>query len=68
MGKARRHYRHYFQTNLFLPIFGLSTLYLQLLYLTQPAGLATLNRSTGSMSVYGHAAGNALEGGFSSQK
>ena len=32
--------------------------------LTQPAGLASLNRSTGSMSLYNHATGNAVNGWF----
>ena len=36
---------------------------------TQPAALASHNRSTGtgSMSLYGHDAGTAVEGGFNSQ-
>ena len=33
-------------------------------HLTQPAGLASLNPSTVSMSLYGHATGTAVEGGF----
>ena len=34
----------------------------------QPACLASLTRSTGSMPLYGHVAGTAVEGGFNSQK
>ena len=37
-------------------------------HLTQPAGLISLNRSTGSMSLQGHAAGVAVESGFNSQR
>ena len=65
MGKARR---LYFPSNLLLPFFGLSALYTYY-HLTQPAGLASLNRSTGSMFVYhGHSAGTTVEGGFNTQR
>ena len=47
-----------------LPLIGLSAL-----YLFQPdPDLASLNCSTGSRSLYGHAAGTAVEGGFNSQR
>ena len=36
-------------------------------HLTQPAGLASLNRSTGSASLYSRAANTMVEGGFNSQ-
>ena len=37
-------------------------------HLTQPASLASLNLSTDSMSLYGHAAGTTVESGFNSRK
>ena len=37
-------------------------------HLTQQTGLVSLNRSTGSMPLYGHTAGTMVEGGFNSQR
>ena len=59
MGKARR---HYLQSNLLQPFLG--SRHYTCHHLTQPAGLASLNRSTGSMSLYNHATGNAVNGWF----
>ena len=59
MGKARR---HYLQSNLLQPFLG--SQHYTCHHLTQPAGLASFNRSTGSMSLYGQAAGTTVEGGF----
>ena len=55
--------RHYLQSTFCCPF--LSSRHCTCDHLTQPASLALLNRSTGSMSLYGHVAGIAVGGGFS---
>ena len=73
MGKARSHYVLIVEpfADLFWALGIVSTLFLLGLpvvpycqHLTQTAGLATLNRNTSSMSLYGHTASTVAEGGF----
>ena len=64
-----KHSRHSLELNLLLPFFvSRHCTYRYHHLLTQPDRFALPNRSTGSMSLYGNAAGTAVESWLNSQR